>query len=68
MGTKGQAAAEAEKYCNSVAIPLQLFEHLKFMELRVVVAERKLQELGIRIDYDANREPQFISLLSKKES
>ena len=44
VGTKEEAEAEAAKNCNVVAVPLQLFEHVKEMEHRMVKAERQLRE------------------------
>lgn len=44
VGTKEEAEAEALKHCNVAAVPLQLFEHLKNCERRMVVAERQLRK------------------------
>ena len=60
-GTKEVAEIVAGKNCNVIAVPVQLFTHLRDMEKRVVVAENKLQEFGLRIDYDENMEPKFVS-------
>jgi hypothetical protein len=74
-GTKEEAEAEASKWANVIALPVQLFEHIKQMEHRMVVAERKLmEETGIRIDYgdkvgyyQENKEPTFTNVRPKKE-
>lgn len=46
-GTKEEAEAQAIKNCNVVAVPLQLYEHIKDVEQRMVKAERELNELRI---------------------
>ena len=48
VGTKEEAEAQAEKNCNVIAVPLQLFEHVKEVEKRMVLAERALAERGER--------------------
>lgn len=45
VGTKEEAEAIASKNCNVVAVPLELFEHIKDIERRMVFAERKLDEI-----------------------
>jgi hypothetical protein len=42
VGTKEQAEEIALRNCNTVAVPLQLFETMKEHERRMVVAERAL--------------------------
>jgi hypothetical protein len=37
--TKEEAELESQKYCNSTAIPIQLYRHIKDCEYRMVVAE-----------------------------
>ena len=44
IGTKEEAEAAAAQFCNSVAIPLQLYEKMKEHEQRMMAAERKLAE------------------------
>ncbi len=43
VGTQEEAEAVAAKNCNVVAVPLQLFEHIKETERRMVIAERELR-------------------------
>jgi hypothetical protein len=35
-GTKEEAEKHASQYCNCIAVPIELFEHIKKMESRVV--------------------------------
>lgn len=44
-GTKEEAEVQADKNCNVIAVPLQLFETMKDHERRMVAAERELQEI-----------------------
>jgi len=60
-GPREEAENQASKNCNVVAVPLQLFQHIKEIEHRMVAAETKLQDLGIRMDYVEGK-PVFISL------
>lgn len=46
VDTKEEAEAKALKNCNVVAIPLQLYDHVKEMETRMVVAENNLQDFN----------------------
>lgn len=55
VGTKEEAEAEAAKYCNVVAVPLELFEKMKEHERRMVQAERKLE--SVCTDYNGNPWP-----------
>lgn len=50
-GTREEAEAEAARYANVVAVPVELRDHLKEVEHRMVAAERKLNEFGVRQDY-----------------
>lgn len=61
-GTREAAEAEATKFCNVIAVPVQLCDHIKAIEIRALVAERKLQELGIRVDYNDAMVPTFVEL------
>lgn len=45
VGTKEEAEAMATEYCNTIAIPVQLFEHIKEMERRMVEAETALAQI-----------------------
>lgn len=51
IGTEDEARAEAAKWGNSVAVPLELCLKMKEYERRTVAAEQKLQELGYRSEY-----------------
>jgi len=48
VGTKEEAETEAAKNCNVIAVPLQLFEHIKEIEQRMVKAERVNRENCVR--------------------
>lgn len=65
VGTKEEAETNASTHRNVIALPLKLLGHIKEMEKRTVVAEDKLAELGIRIDYE-NAEPVFVNLKGDK--
>lgn len=39
VGSKDEAEEQAKKNCNVVAVPMQLFEHMKEVERRMVEAE-----------------------------
>jgi hypothetical protein len=62
IGTKEEAEAQAAKNCNVIAVPMQLFDKMKEHELRMVVAEQKLAEMGIAVRYDADMTPLFVNL------
>ncbi len=47
FGTKEEAEEQAAKNCNVVAVPVQLYEHIKETERRMVEAERKLDNLRV---------------------
>ncbi len=46
VGTKEEAEEQAKKNCNVIAIPLQLFENIKRQERSLVIAMKKLNEVG----------------------
>lgn len=43
-GTKEEAEAAASKNCNVIAVPVELYVHIKDMECRMVEAERRLNK------------------------
>ena len=49
VGTKSEAEAEAAKNCSVIAVPLQLFTHIKEYEHRMVAAENELTRLKTRL-------------------
>ncbi len=48
VGTHQQARIQATKNCNVVAVPVELFNHIKEVEQRMVKAESLLNQ--IRVD------------------
>lgn len=44
QGTKEEAEAEATKHCNVIAVPVELYIHIKDIERRMVEAERRLNK------------------------
>ncbi len=49
LGSKEQAEEECKKHCNTVAIPEQLYVHLKNLEHRVTIAERTLNHIRVSV-------------------
>ena len=56
VGTKEQAEEIALRSCNTVAVPLQLFETMKEHERRMVVAERALNSPANRAEIERLQE------------
>jgi hypothetical protein len=48
QGTKEEAEAQAAKNCNVVVVPVQLYDHIKEIERRMVQAEGRLTAEAIR--------------------
>lgn len=61
IDTEENARDWAAHFSNAVAVPLELYRHMKEMEHRVVAAEGKLQEMGVRMDY-IDGQPVFVDL------
>lgn len=62
-GTKEEAETEAQKFCNSVVVPLQLWEKIKEHDERLVKAEEKVRQY----EKESNESTELINIAFASE-